>query len=117
MSSQQRGVTKKLFPLYEGPYVVTREVRKNEYLVTDADGRIKGVHNARNLRPHREAKRNRGEWEIENGNDSDETTTTRSKTTTDESEEENENQEMEAQGLRRQRWYTNLQEYFENRLN
>lgn len=54
-SDKNKGLTKKLGPIYEG-YQIGREVRRNAYLIERQDGVIMGVYNSRRIRPHREPK-------------------------------------------------------------
>lgn len=42
--------------MYDGPYIVQREVRRNAYPVQDDQGNILGTYNSRQMKPHREAK-------------------------------------------------------------
>lgn len=55
-SDKQKNRTNKLYPLYEGPYIIDSRVRQNAYLVEKLDGTKLGTYNSRQLRPHREAK-------------------------------------------------------------
>lgn len=42
--------------VYDGPYRIKREVRRNAYVVEDLKGNVVGTYNSRQLRPNREAK-------------------------------------------------------------
>lgn len=46
-------LTRKIHLVYDGPYMIVREVRKNAYLVADSDNNVLGTFNSRQLRPHR----------------------------------------------------------------
>lgn len=45
--------TRKLFPLYEGPFRIQSEVNPNAYKVARISGEIIGTFNSRQLKPHR----------------------------------------------------------------
>lgn len=49
-------MTRKIHLAYDGPYSILREIRRNAYLIGDADGNAIGTYNSRQLRPHREAR-------------------------------------------------------------
>ncbi|KMQ89852.1 s68306 pol retrotransposon woot [Lasius niger] len=55
-SDANRRLTKKIHLVYEGPFVIQNEVRKNAYVVKDSDDNVIGTFNSRQLRPHRETK-------------------------------------------------------------
>ncbi|KMQ83166.1 retrotransposable element tf2 protein type 3 [Lasius niger] len=55
-SDANRRLTRKIHLVYDGPYVVRAEVRKNAYLVEDGEGTTLGTFNSRQIKPHREAK-------------------------------------------------------------
>ncbi|CAL1672743.1 unnamed protein product [Lasius platythorax] len=54
-SDANRRLTRKIHLVYEGPYVILREIRRNAYLVGQRDGTAIGTYNSRQLRPHRVA--------------------------------------------------------------
>lgn len=55
-SDKNKGLTRKLGPIYEGPYQIGREVRWNAYLIERQHEIIMGVYNSRRIRPYREPK-------------------------------------------------------------
>lgn len=55
-SDKNRRLTKKIHLVYEGPYIVMREIRTNAYLIGNEEGNTVGVYNTRQLKPHREPK-------------------------------------------------------------
>ncbi|KMQ91596.1 reverse ribonuclease integrase [Lasius niger] len=55
-SDANRRLTRKIHLVYDGPYKISREVRRNAYLIEDQDGNTLGTFNSRQLKPHREAK-------------------------------------------------------------
>lgn len=57
-SDANRRLTRKIHLVYDGPYVVRNEVRRNTYLIKNMDGHIVGTFNSRQIRSHRETKCN-----------------------------------------------------------
>lgn len=57
-SDASRRLTRKIHLVYEGPYVILREIRRNAYLVGDEHENAIGTYNSRQLRPHRESQYN-----------------------------------------------------------
>ncbi|XP_036144981.1 uncharacterized protein LOC118646382 [Monomorium pharaonis] len=55
-SDASRRLTRKIHLVYEGPYIIGRIIRPNAYLVVDDNNQVIGTFNARQLKPHREAK-------------------------------------------------------------
>ncbi|KMQ90096.1 pol polyprotein [Lasius niger] len=55
-SDASRRLTRKIHLVYDGPYTILREIRRNAYLIGDSDGNALGTYNSRQLRPHREAR-------------------------------------------------------------
>ncbi|KMQ84185.1 hypothetical protein RF55_18237 [Lasius niger] len=55
-SDANRRLTRKIHLVYDGPYSIQKEVRKNAYLVQDEHGNVLGIYNSRQIKPHREAK-------------------------------------------------------------
>ncbi|KMQ86653.1 hypothetical protein RF55_14311 [Lasius niger] len=55
-SDANRRLTRKIHLVYDGPYIVQQEVRKNAYVIRDEQGNVLGTYNSRQIRPHREAK-------------------------------------------------------------
>lgn len=55
-SDKSRRLTKKIHLVFEGPYIIVREVRRNAYLIADEENNVVGVFNSRQIKPHREAK-------------------------------------------------------------
>lgn len=55
-SDTNRKLTRKIHLVYDGPYRIRREVRRNAYVIEDLNGNILGTYNSRQLRPNREAK-------------------------------------------------------------
>lgn len=62
LSDKSRNKMRKLYILYEGPYRIRMAIRPNAYVVETLRGFTKGVYNARQIRPHREAK-----WSLKYG--------------------------------------------------
>lgn len=52
-SDMRRAKTRKLFPLYEGPFRVDSQIYPNAYKITRLTGEILGTYNTRQLKPHR----------------------------------------------------------------
>ncbi|KMQ89606.1 retrotransposon ty3-gypsy subclass, partial [Lasius niger] len=55
-SDANRRLTRKIHLVYDGPYKIRQEVRRNAYLIEDEDGNTLGTFNSRQIKPHREAK-------------------------------------------------------------
>ncbi|KMQ90526.1 reverse ribonuclease integrase [Lasius niger] len=55
-SDANRRLTRKIHQVYDGPYKIRREVRRNAYLIEDEEGNTLGTFNSRQIKPHREAK-------------------------------------------------------------
>ena len=55
-SDASRRLTRKIHLVYDGPFVIRHEVRRNAYVVEDHEGNDIGTYNSRQLKPHREAK-------------------------------------------------------------
>lgn len=57
-SDANRRLTRKIHLVYDGPYVIQKEIRKNAYLIGDTEGNVLGAYNSRQIKPHREAELN-----------------------------------------------------------
>lgn len=55
-SDASRRLTRKIHLVYDGPYVILREIRRNAYLIGDENGSAIGIYNSRQIRPHRETR-------------------------------------------------------------
>lgn len=55
-SDANRRITRKIHLVYDEPYRIKREVRRNAYVIEDMKGNVVGTYNSRQLRPNREAK-------------------------------------------------------------
>ncbi|KMQ88181.1 retrovirus-related pol polyprotein from transposon [Lasius niger] len=55
-SDANRRLTRKIHLVYDGPYIIQQEVRKNAYLIRDDQGNVLGTYNSRQIKPNREAK-------------------------------------------------------------
>lgn len=55
-SDASRRLTKKIHLVYNGPYMIIQELRRNAYLIGDLQGQPRGAYNIRQLRPDRQAK-------------------------------------------------------------
>ncbi|KMQ84865.1 hypothetical protein RF55_16987 [Lasius niger] len=55
-SDANRRLTRKIHQVYDGPYRIRQEVRRNAYLIEDEEGNTLGTFNSRQIKPHREAK-------------------------------------------------------------
>lgn len=53
-SKKDKRQTKKIFMLYDGPYVIKEIIKPNVYLIADQESEVVGVYNSRQIRPHRE---------------------------------------------------------------
>ncbi|KMQ93080.1 gag-pol polyprotein [Lasius niger] len=49
-------LTRKIHLVYNGPYKIREEVRRNAYLIEDEEGNMLGTFNSRQIKPHREVK-------------------------------------------------------------
>jgi len=68
-NAKQAKPSEKISPsVYEGPYQILKEIRRNVYLVGDLEGQPIGAFNTRQIRPHRKAK-----YEKENENSEEKT--------------------------------------------
>lgn len=55
-SDKSSRLTTKIHVVYDRPYKVKEEIKTNAYLIEDDIGRVIGVYNSRQLRPHRKPK-------------------------------------------------------------
>lgn len=55
-SDAKRRLTRKIHLVYDGPYKIRNEIRKNAYLLEDSEDNVAGTFNSRQLKPHHEPK-------------------------------------------------------------